>query len=112
MTFLGPHRDDFCFEANGVDLRTYGSRGQQRTAVLALKLAETQFMLQETGHQPILLLDEVMAELDRYRQRHLLQTVNGVQQAVLTTTKWDVFGEEFLSGALCLRVQEGRIQIV
>lgn len=112
MTLLGPQRDDFCFEANGVDLRTYGSRGQQRTAVLALKLAETQFMLQETGHQPILLLDEVMAELDGHRQRHLLQTVDGVQQAVLTTTDWGVFGEEFLSRALCLCVQEGRIQRV
>jgi DNA replication and repair protein RecF len=110
MTFLGPHRDDFCFEANGVDLRTYGSRGQQRTAVLALKLAETQFMLQETGHQPILLLDEVMAELDRHRQRHLLQAVNGVQQAVLTTTEWGVFGEEFLNQALRLSVREGRVQ--
>jgi DNA replication and repair protein RecF len=112
MTLLGPHRDDFCFEANGVDLRTYGSRGQQRTAVLALKLAEAQFMFRETGHQPILLLDEVMAELDSHRQRHLLQAVNGVQQAVLTTTDWDVFSEEFLGRAQCLYVQEGRIQQV
>ncbi len=112
MTLLGPHRDDLSFEANGVDLRTYGSRGQQRTAVLALKLAEMQFMLQETGHQPILLLDEVMAELDSHRQQHLLQVVNGIQQAVLTTTDWNVFGEEFLSQALRLRVQEGCIQIV
>lgn len=112
MTLFGPHRDDFRLEANGVDLRTYGSRGQQRTAVLALKLAEAQFMLQETGHQPILLLDEVMAELDSHRQQHLLHAVNGVQQAVLTTTDWGVFSEEFLGRVLCLRVQEGRIQIV
>jgi DNA replication and repair protein RecF len=112
VTLFGPHRDDLAFEANGVDLRTYGSRGQQRTAVLALKLAEMQFMLQETGHQPILLLDEVMAELDGHRQQHLLQAVNGVQQAVLTTTDWEVFGEEFLSRVLRLRVQEGRIQTV
>lgn len=112
VTLLGPHRDDFHSEANGADLRIYGSRGQQRTAVLALKLAETQFMLQETGHQPILLLDEVMAELDRHRQRHLLRAVKGVQQAVLTTTAWDVFGEEFLSQALRLGVQAGRVQTV
>ncbi len=110
MTLLGPHRDDFCFEANDIDLRTYGSRGQQRTAVLALKLAELHFMRQETGHQPILLLDEVMAELDSQRQQHLLQAVDGVEQAMLTTTDWEVFGEEFLSQALRLRVQEGRIQ--
>ena len=112
MTLLGPHRDDFRFEADAVDLRTYGSRGQQRSAVLALKLAEAQFMLQETGHQPILLLDEVMAELDSQRQRHLLQAVDGVQQAVLTTTDWDLFDGKFLGGALCLNVQEGRIQTV
>jgi len=110
MTLFGPHRDDFCFEANDIDLRTYGSRGQQRTAVLALKLAELHFMRQETGHQPILLLDEVMAELDNQRQQHLLQAVDGVEQAMLTTTDWEVFGEEFLSQALRLRVQEGRIQ--
>lgn len=111
VTLFGPHRDDLTFEANGIDLRVYGSRGQQRTAVLALKLAEMQFMLQETGHQPILLLDEVMAELDSCRQQHLLQAVNGVQQAILTTTDWQVFGPEFLSLALRLHVREGRIQI-
>lgn len=110
MTLFGPHRDDLTFEANGIDLRVYGSRGQQRTAVLALKLAEMQFMLQETGHQPILLLDEVMAELDSHRQQHLLQAVNGVQQAILTTTDWEVFGQEFLSLVLRLHVREGRIQ--
>lgn len=110
MTLLGPHRDDLSFEANGVDLRTYGSRGQQRTAVLALKMAEAQFMLQETGHQPILLLDEVMAELDNRRQQHLLQAVHNVQQAILTTTDWGNFGEAFLGGALCLKVEQGRLQ--
>lgn len=112
MTLLGPHRDDFCFEANGINLRTYGSRGQQRTAVLALKMAEVQFMLQETGHQPILLLDEVMAELDSHRQRHLLQAVSSVQQSILTTTGWDVFGETFLQKAIRLQVREGRVQTV
>ncbi|UCC65359.1 MAG: DNA replication/repair protein RecF [Anaerolineae bacterium] len=112
MTLLGPHRDDFRLEANGVDLRTYGSRGQQRTAILSLKLAETQFMRQATGHQPILLLDEVMAELDRHRQQHLLKAVTSVQQAVLTTTEWDVFGEQFLTRSLRLSVREGRIQVV
>ena len=112
MTLLGPHRDDFCFEANGVDLRTYGSRGQQRTAVLALKIAEVHFMLQGTGHQPILLLDEVMAELDSHRQQHLLQTVGSVQQAILTTTDWDVFGKTFLDSALRLEVKGGRVQRV
>jgi DNA replication and repair protein RecF len=112
MTLLGPHRDDFGLEANGVDLRTYGSRGQQRTAVLALKMAEAQFMQQGTGHQPILLLDEVMAELDSRRQQHLLQAVGNAQQAILTTTDWGLFGKAFLSGVLRLQVQEGRVQTI
>lgn len=110
VTLFGPHRDDFSFEANGIDLRTYGSRGQQRTAVLALKIAETQFMLQETGQQPILLLDEVMSELDSRRQRHLLQAMSSVQQSILTTTSWDIFEEAFLSQTLRLQVREGRVQ--
>jgi len=110
LTLFGPHRDDWHFEANGIDLRTYGSRGQQRTAVLALKMAETQFVRQGTGHEPILLLDEVMAELDSHRQRHLLQAIEAVQQAILTTTDWDVFGEAFLKNTLRLQVWEGQIQ--
>jgi DNA replication and repair protein RecF len=112
MTLLGPHRDDFHLEANGVDLRTYGSRGQQRTAVLALKMAEVRFMQRGTGHQPILLLDEVMAELDSHRQKQLLQTVDHVQQAILTTTDWNVFGESFLNRALRLEVTQGRVQVI
>lgn len=112
MTLLGPHRDDFQFVADGIDLRTFGSRGQQRTAVLALKMAEVQFMEAGTGHQPILLLDEVMAELDSHRQKHLLQAVEDVQQAILTTTDWGVFGEAFLNRALRLEVAQGRVQAI
>ena len=69
---LGPHRDDLAFLAGGVNLATYGSRGQQRTVALALKLAELEYIEAETGDQPILLLDDVLSELDAQRRADLL----------------------------------------
>ena len=110
MTLIGPHRDDLRFFVGGVDLHIYGSRGQQRTAVLALKLAEVQYMAQVTGEQPILLLDEVMAELDEVRRRCLMGYVNGAHQAILTTTDSRDFDADFLARAAHYRVQEGRIR--
>lgn len=110
MTLLGPHRDDLLIAANNVDLRTYGSRGQQRTAVLALKLAEVQVMQEAVGEPPLLLLDEVMAELDAERRRCLMDTIESVHQTLLTTTEWQVFTPDFLEKALRLTVCEGRIE--
>ncbi|MBC7249278.1 MAG: DNA replication/repair protein RecF [Anaerolineae bacterium] len=110
MTLVGPHRDDLVIAANNVDLRTYGSRGQQRTAVLALKLAEVQVMQAAMGEPPLLLLDEVMAELDAERRRCLMDTIESVHQALLTTAEWQVFTPDFLEKALRLTVCEGRIE--
>lgn len=110
MTVIGPHRDDLIITANDVDLRTYGSRGQQRTAVLSLKLAEVQVIQAVMNEPPLLLLDEVMAELDGERRRCLMHTVEGVHQALLTTTEWQVFTPEFLEKTLMLIVCEGRIE--
>jgi DNA replication and repair protein RecF len=86
ITLSGPHRDDLGFQLDGVDLRTYGSRGQQRTATLAMKLAEAQLMEQETGERPVLLLDDVLSELDGRRQAGLLGYVREDQQTLITTT--------------------------
>src|SRR5512140_869806 len=72
VTTLGPHRDELRFVSNGIDLSDYGSRGQVRTALLALKLAEVEWMKNKTGHWPVLLLDEVLAELDTQRRLDLL----------------------------------------
>lgn len=86
-TRFGPHRDDLAFFVNDVDLRAYGSQGQQRTGVLALKLAELSFFREETGEYPILLLDDVMSELDRERREQLLSFIRGEQlQALITAT--------------------------
>jgi DNA replication and repair protein RecF len=104
---LGPHRDDMAFAVDGYDLRAYGSRGQQRTAALALKLAELQMMREETDDSPLLLLDDVMSELDATRRRTLLAALTGVDQAIVTTTDWGDFSSELLGQANRLRVERG-----
>ena len=87
VTRFGPHRDDLAFFVNDVDLRAFGSQGQQRTGVLALKLAELAFFKEETGEYPILLLDDVMSELDRDRRGKLLSFIRGEKlQALITAT--------------------------
>ncbi|MCB0083883.1 MAG: hypothetical protein KDE47_23245, partial [Caldilineaceae bacterium] len=108
-TLYGPHRDDLRFLANGRDLRTYGSRGQQRTAALSLKLAEVQAMTVATGSAPLLLLDDVMSELDAVRRSTLLTALEGVPQALLTTTDWDDFTPEFRARAQLFTVAKGAI---
>jgi len=110
MSLIGPHRDDLCFLAGGVDMRIYGSRGQQRTVVLAMKLAEAKLLARETGEQPIMLLDEVMSELDEARRRYLTKAIENSQQTILTTTHWNAYSPDFLAQATLLRVQEGRIE--
>jgi DNA replication and repair protein RecF len=113
-TLSGPHRDDLSFIAGNpaqgtheVDLGTYGSRGQQRTAVLALKLAQLEWMQEQTGETPVLLLDEVLAELDVARRRYLLARVDGVEQALLTATDPDMFSAAFREQAVLWEVQRG-----
>ena len=110
MSLIGPHRDDVRFLADDVDMRIYGSRGQQRTVVLALKLAEAKLLARETGEQPIILLDEVMSELDEARRHYLMKAMENSQQAILTTTHWNAYTPEFLEQATLLRVKEGRIE--
>jgi DNA replication and repair protein RecF len=110
MTLIGPHRDDLRFLVGGIDLTIYGSRGQQRTAALALKLAEVELIGQEVGEQPILLLDDVMSELDDARRGYLMRMIDGAQQAILTTTDLKAYSTEFLAEVTLLRVKEGRIE--
>jgi DNA replication and repair protein RecF len=114
VTTIGPHRDEMHFIAGSpvqgtheVDLRTYGSRGQQRTAVLALKLAELEWLQEQTGEAPVLLLDEVLAELDAARRRYLLARVDGVEQALLTATDPEMFSAAFRERAALWEVRGG-----
>ena len=107
-TRFGPHRDDLAFGINGVDLRAYGSQGQQRTGVLALKLSELSFFREETGEYPVLLLDDVMSELDRERREQLLSFVGGEEVQALITATDDAC---FSSGSCCkvFHVEKGTV---
>jgi DNA replication and repair protein RecF len=109
MTLIGPQRDDLRFMVNGRDLSMFGSRGQARTAVLAIKLAELAWMKEQFGAYPILLLDEVVAELDAHRRAYLLDQIRDVNQVMLTTTELTVLKDEFLSAATLWQVEEGQI---
>ena len=109
-TTVGPHRDDWQFLVNGRSLSDYGSRGQQRSAILALKMAQIDWMTDMTGESPILLLDEVLAELDEARRRQLLRYVLKAEQAILTATDPSMFSREFIAGATCLEVRQGTVQ--
>jgi DNA replication and repair protein RecF len=110
LTTIGPHRDELRFLANGIDLGTYGSRGQARTAMLAVKMAEVTWMKEKTGHWPVLLLDEVLAELDPQRRADLLARLAQAEQALLTTTDLDLFTEAFVQNAQQWHIQGGRLQ--
>ncbi|MEI6046564.1 MAG: DNA replication/repair protein RecF [Chloroflexota bacterium] len=93
VSLIGPHRDDFAFMIEGADIGIYGSRGQQRTAVLALKLAEVGWMENQTGDPPILMLDDILSELDVNRRQYVLETVQvGAEQVLITTTDLALFG--------------------
>jgi DNA replication and repair protein RecF len=109
VSLVGPHRDDFTFVVDGVDLHDYGSRGQQRLAVLALKLAEAQFMRKETEEQPILLLDDILSELDPVRRGFVLAQAGKAGQTLITTTDLSDFGPELLSRAAIIRVERGTL---
>lgn len=109
MTLCGPHRDELRLNINGRDAGLYGSRGQSRTAVMALKLAELAWMRDRMGEWPILLLDEVVAELDASRRAYLLERIDGATQTLLTTTEIDIFPAAFMERATVWHVVDGQI---
>lgn len=111
MTIIGPHRDDWQFWIDGHRLASFGSRGQQRSAILALKLAEITWMEKVTDDAPILLLDEVVAELDQKRRALLLSYIRKSGQTILTATDPGMFTADFLRHATSMSVADGRIFI-
>jgi DNA replication and repair protein RecF len=110
VTLSGPHRDELRLLSNGIDLGYYGSRGQVRTAILSLKLAEVAWMKDKTGQWPVLLLDEVLAELDRQRRGDLLARLSESEQSLMTTTDLDLFAPEFVRQAVLWQVRAGRVE--
>jgi DNA replication and repair protein RecF len=109
VTTIGPHRDELRLLANSVDLGDYGSRGQIRTALLAMKLAEVNWMKERTGEWPVVLLDEVMAELDLDRRTDLLEYLDEGKQVLFTTTDLSLFNPDFAGKADIWDVQDGAV---
>lgn len=110
VTTVGPHRDELRFLANGIDLGDYGSRGQVRTALLAIKLAEVQWMKERTGEWPVLLLDEVMSELDLQRRADLLSFTGESEQMLFTATDARMFPAGFVEKAEAWQVENGAVR--
>ena len=95
MTSAGPHRDDLCFMVNGIDIRKFGSQGQQRTAALSLKLSEIYLVKEKIKDTPILLLDDVLSELDSNRQTYLLDSIHDIQTLITCTGLDDFVSHQF-----------------
>lgn len=108
-TLVGPQRDDIAFMVGEIDLRYFGSQGQQRTAVLSTKLAELEFIRDEAGEYPILLLDDVMSELDDTRRQRFLSTVSGRINTFITTTNIRSFTDDILKEAAIHRIRAGTV---
>ena len=107
-TSVGPHRDDLLFAADGIDIRKFGSQGQQRTAALSLKLAEIELVKQLIHDTPVLLLDDVLSELDHNRQNYLLNSIHDIQ-TMITCTGLDEFVNHRFSINRIFRVVEGAV---
>jgi len=110
VTTIGPHRDEIRFLSNQVDLGDYGSRGQGRTALLAMKLAEVAWLHQHTGEWPVLLLDEIMSELDVARREDLLKALSDCDQAIITSTDLSMFDASFVKDRPVWQVAGGIVQ--
>lgn len=106
---VGPHRDDVLFYINGNEATKFASQGQQRTIVLALKLSELDIITEKTGDEPVLLLDDVLAELDDIRQNYLLKSITNATQVVITSVDTILFEDEFLKDVKIYNISGGRI---
>ena len=109
-TSVGPHRDDLRILLDGQDARSYGSQGQQRTAVVSLKLAEAALIDRRTGERPVLLLDDVLSELDGDRRAALLNEVSAGGQVIITSVEAGPFPPELIAKAMVWTVSQGRIE--
>ncbi|WP_135554624.1 DNA replication/repair protein RecF [Paenibacillus cymbidii] len=109
-TLVGPHRDDMRFTINGREVQTYGSQGQQRTTALSLKLAELELIREEVGEYPVLLLDDVLSELDQYRQTQLIETFQDKVQTFITSTGMENVNASRLRNAAIFHVSDGAVR--
>ena len=108
---VGPHRDDIELMINEADATKFASQGQQRTIVLSLKLSELELIKDKTGYYPILLLDDVLAELDDRRQNYLLKSIDENTQTIITSVDTILFEQKFLEDVTIYKVENGGISI-
>lgn len=108
ISTIGPHRDDFTVNINGIDTKSYGSQGQQRTAVLTMKFSSLRIIRETTGEYPILLLDDVLSELDFNRKRYILSTIGEIQ-TIITCTGIEDIHEYLDSNAKVFNVSSGEV---
>ena len=108
QTSVGPHRDDVCFMVGDLDIRRFGSQGQQRTAALSLKLSEIELVKRVIGDTPVLLLDDVLSELDKHRQNYLLDSIHDIQ-TLITCTGVDEFVNHRFEVNKVFHVQNGQV---
>ncbi len=107
-TGRGPHKDDLSLKIGGIDIRSFGSQGQQRTAALSLKLSEIELIKEETGENPILLLDDVLSELDQERQNYLIRSLEDIQ-VFITTTELSEEAEQRLGKIKYFQIKNGTV---
>ena len=108
MTSVGPHRDDMLFSISGIDIRKFGSQGQQRTSALSLKLSEIELVKRTIHDTPVLLLDDVLSELDSNRQNYLLNSISDIQ-TLITCTGLDEFVKNRFKINKIFKVVEGEV---
>jgi DNA replication and repair protein RecF len=109
VTSIGPHRDELRGVSNGIDLGIYGSRGQIRSAIISLKLAEVKWLKEKTNEWPVLLLDETLAELDHQHRMDLMEKLLDCEQVILTTTDKHLFSDTFTKNCAIWNVKAGSI---
>lgn len=109
-TLYGPHRDDLEFYLGDINLKYYGSQGQQRIAVLTLKLSEIEIFKKYKDTTPILLLDDIFSEIDNDKKDNLLKYINKDIQTIITTTDVDIIDEKFIKKAKLLQIEDGKIK--
>lgn len=108
FTSVGPHRDDLDIMINGINIKSFGSQGQQRTAALSLKLSEIEIVKNEVGEYPILLLDDVMSELDLNRQKDLIYALKNVQ-TIITTTDIQNLLDDYINASRVIQIKNGHV---
>ena len=109
MTLIGPHRDDFYFDLDGIDMKTYASQGQQRMAVIALKISEIFLFKDEIGSYPVLLLDDIFSEIDSIKRNKIIRFLNNDIQTIVTTTDINDISEKLLENAVVYNVSKGNV---